>query len=206
MMSFVFKLMILSYNTNGQVCVRGIRRSYGGEKIVHFPSIFTVLRLFCDCFATVLRLIWICLMNRRWLVATREARYWVIRQWMLSCYRSLSTSTRRQRGYMDRGWLTLRRACCLTWVKMMNFVIKTRKFALKTRHCVSKTRNFVLLWWILQFKRVATMTISDANKRRMMLRSKPLIDILLECLMIDKSNRRSGQAGADELQEVTILH
>eukprot|EP01047_Picozoa_sp_COSAG01_P102916 COSAG01_NODE_32443_length_581_cov_0.919087_1_plen_71_part_01 len=51
------------------------------------------------------------------------------------------------------------------------------------------------------------MTISDANKKHM-LQFQPLIEMLLECLVIDNGNRRKGQDGADLLQEASagVLH
>ena len=55
--------------------------------------------------------------------------------------------------------------------------------------------------------RVTIMVISDANKKHM-LEYEPLIDMLLECLIIDDDNHRKGQDGADMLQEasVGVLH
>eukprot|EP01046_Picozoa_sp_COSAG06_P126223 COSAG06_NODE_74690_length_139_cov_241.975000_1_plen_46_part_11 len=44
--------------------------------------------------------------------------------------------------------------------------------------------------------RVTVMVISDANKKHM-LHFQPLIDMLLECLIIDDDNHRKGQDGAD---------
>eukprot|EP01043_Picozoa_sp_COSAG02_P050627 COSAG02_NODE_5226_length_4525_cov_2103.337551_2_plen_310_part_01 len=41
------------------------------------------------------------------------------------------------------------------------------------------------------FSRVTIMTISDANKKHM-LQFQPLIEMLLECLVIDNGNRRKG--------------
>ena len=55
--------------------------------------------------------------------------------------------------------------------------------------------------------RVTIMVIPDANKK-LMLQFEPLIDILLECLIIDDDNHRKGQDGADALQEASagVLH
>eukprot|EP01046_Picozoa_sp_COSAG06_P031864 COSAG06_NODE_3138_length_5802_cov_15.311766_3_plen_889_part_01 len=55
--------------------------------------------------------------------------------------------------------------------------------------------------------RVATLVFSDANKKHM-LQFEPLIDMLLECLIIDDDNPRKGQDGADALQEASagVLH
>eukprot|EP01046_Picozoa_sp_COSAG06_P038358 COSAG06_NODE_4420_length_4284_cov_41.313978_1_plen_937_part_10 len=55
--------------------------------------------------------------------------------------------------------------------------------------------------------RVTVMVISDANKKHM-LQFEPLIDMLLECLIIDDGNRRKDQDGADMLQEASagVLH
>eukprot|EP01046_Picozoa_sp_COSAG06_P059308 COSAG06_NODE_12225_length_1407_cov_22.807339_1_plen_469_part_11 len=55
--------------------------------------------------------------------------------------------------------------------------------------------------------RVSIMVLSDANKKHM-LQFEPLIDMLLECLIIDDGNRRKGQDGADMLQEASagVLH
>ena len=55
--------------------------------------------------------------------------------------------------------------------------------------------------------RVTVMVISDANKKHM-LQFEPLIDMLLECLIIDDDNHRKGQDGADMLQEASagVLH
>eukprot|EP01046_Picozoa_sp_COSAG06_P086055 COSAG06_NODE_32693_length_501_cov_4912.606965_1_plen_166_part_11 len=51
------------------------------------------------------------------------------------------------------------------------------------------------------------MVISDANKKHM-LQFQPLIDMLLECLIINDDNHRKGQDGADALQEASagVLH
>ena len=55
--------------------------------------------------------------------------------------------------------------------------------------------------------RIVTVAVSDANKKHM-LQFDPLVDTLLEFLMLDKSNRRYGQGGADSLQEASagVLH
>eukprot|EP01046_Picozoa_sp_COSAG06_P038136 COSAG06_NODE_4376_length_4316_cov_699.869101_2_plen_217_part_01 len=55
--------------------------------------------------------------------------------------------------------------------------------------------------------RVTVMVISDANKKHM-LQFEPLIDMLLECLIINDDNHRKGQDGADMLQEASagVLH
>jgi hypothetical protein len=60
---------------------------------------------------------------------------------------------------------------------------------------------------MIHLARVTIMVISDANKKHM-LQFEPLIDILLECLIIDDNNRRKGQDGADQLQEASagVLH
>eukprot|EP01043_Picozoa_sp_COSAG02_P059552 COSAG02_NODE_7613_length_2933_cov_40.392378_1_plen_974_part_01 len=50
--------------------------------------------------------------------------------------------------------------------------------------------------------RVTVMVISDANKKHM-LQFDPLIDTLVECLIIDDDNHRKGQDGADMLQEAS---
>eukprot|EP01046_Picozoa_sp_COSAG06_P032980 COSAG06_NODE_3334_length_5492_cov_11.969776_2_plen_594_part_00 len=50
------------------------------------------------------------------------------------------------------------------------------------------------------FTRVATMCISDANKRHM-LEHGGLVQMLLSCLMIDGADPRRGQEGAEALQE-----
>ena len=58
------------------------------------------------------------------------------------------------------------------------------------------------------FNRVPIMAISDANKKHMLL-FEPLIDVLLQCLIIDEdNNHRKGQDGADALQEASagVLH
>ena len=46
--------------------------------------------------------------------------------------------------------------------------------------------------------RVTVMAISDANKKHM-LHFEPLLDMLLECLVIDDDNHRKGHDGADML-------
>eukprot|EP01046_Picozoa_sp_COSAG06_P021538 COSAG06_NODE_1624_length_8892_cov_3872.704424_1_plen_1008_part_10 len=58
-----------------------------------------------------------------------------------------------------------------------------------------------------QMARLTVMVISDANKKHM-LQFQPLIDMLLECLIIDDDNHRKGQDGADMLQEASasVLH
>ena len=55
--------------------------------------------------------------------------------------------------------------------------------------------------------RVVTMSIADANKKHM-LDFQPLIDMLLECLVLSDDNRRKGQDGADAMQEASagVLH
>ena len=55
--------------------------------------------------------------------------------------------------------------------------------------------------------RISIMVISDANKKHM-LQYEPLIDMLLQCLIIDDDNHRKGQDGADALQEASagVLH
>ena len=55
--------------------------------------------------------------------------------------------------------------------------------------------------------RVTVMVVSDANKKHM-LQFEPLVDMLLECLIIDDDNHRKGQDGADMLQEASagVLH
>eukprot|EP01046_Picozoa_sp_COSAG06_P106504 COSAG06_NODE_52786_length_303_cov_3.931373_1_plen_100_part_11 len=60
---------------------------------------------------------------------------------------------------------------------------------------------------IPHFSRVSIMVLSDANKKHM-LQFKPLIDMLLECLLIDDDNHRYGQDGADALQEASagVIH
>ena len=50
------------------------------------------------------------------------------------------------------------------------------------------------------FQRVATMAISDANKR-LMLQCDGLIDTLVCCLLLDKGNKRRTQDGGNALQE-----
>ena len=52
------------------------------------------------------------------------------------------------------------------------------------------------------FQRIVTLSISDANKKHM-IEFEPLVDILLECLLLDESNRRHGQEGCDALQEAS---
>ena len=52
------------------------------------------------------------------------------------------------------------------------------------------------------FQRIVTLSISDANKKHM-IEFEPLVDILLECLLLDESNRRHGQEGRDALQEAS---
>eukprot|EP01046_Picozoa_sp_COSAG06_P062270 COSAG06_NODE_13985_length_1199_cov_929.434545_1_plen_399_part_11 len=56
-------------------------------------------------------------------------------------------------------------------------------------------------------KRIPIMVVSDANKKHM-LQFEPLIDMLLECLIINDDNHRKGQDGADMLQEASagVLH
>eukprot|EP01046_Picozoa_sp_COSAG06_P060292 COSAG06_NODE_12770_length_1332_cov_1.150041_1_plen_443_part_11 len=56
-------------------------------------------------------------------------------------------------------------------------------------------------------QRIATMAISDANKKHLIQHSK-LLDLLLECLIINEDNHRKGQDGADALQEASagVLH
>ena len=55
--------------------------------------------------------------------------------------------------------------------------------------------------------RVPIMVVSDANKKHM-LEYEPLIDMLLECLVINDDNRCKGQDGADAMQEASagVLH
>ena len=55
--------------------------------------------------------------------------------------------------------------------------------------------------------RVAIMCIADANTKHM-LDFQPLIDMLLECLVLDDDNCRKGQDGADAMQEASagVLH
>ena len=55
--------------------------------------------------------------------------------------------------------------------------------------------------------RVSIMTISDANKKHMIL-YEPLVNMLLQCLILDHDNHRKGQDGADALQEASagVLH
>eukprot|EP01046_Picozoa_sp_COSAG06_P007873 COSAG06_NODE_392_length_16344_cov_4.086981_12_plen_1028_part_00 len=57
------------------------------------------------------------------------------------------------------------------------------------------------------FTRIPIMAISDVNKKNM-LQFEPLIDMLLQCLIIDDDNHRKGQDGADALQEASagVLH
>ena len=57
------------------------------------------------------------------------------------------------------------------------------------------------------FRRIPIMAISDANKKHMIL-YEPLVDMLLQCLILDHANHRKGQDGADALQEasVGVLH
>ena len=57
------------------------------------------------------------------------------------------------------------------------------------------------------FERIVTLSISDANKKHM-LQFERLIDILLECLLLDESNHRHGQDGCDALQEASagVIH
>jgi hypothetical protein len=50
------------------------------------------------------------------------------------------------------------------------------------------------------FSRVATMCISDANKR-FMVEHGGLVQMLLHCLVVDAANPRKGQEGAEALQE-----
>eukprot|EP01046_Picozoa_sp_COSAG06_P054484 COSAG06_NODE_9716_length_1830_cov_40.072581_1_plen_457_part_10 len=56
-------------------------------------------------------------------------------------------------------------------------------------------------------RRIPIMVVSDANKKHM-LQFEPLIDMLLECLVISDDNHRKGQDGADMLQEAStgVLH
>jgi hypothetical protein len=60
---------------------------------------------------------------------------------------------------------------------------------------------------LVSAERITIMAISDANKKHM-LEFEPLIDMMLECLIIDDGNRRKGQDGADALQETSagVLH
>ena len=53
---------------------------------------------------------------------------------------------------------------------------------------------------VSSFARVATMCISDANKR-FMLEYDGLVQVLLHCLVVDDGNPRKGQDGAEALQE-----
>ena len=53
---------------------------------------------------------------------------------------------------------------------------------------------------ISNFARVATMCISDSNKR-FMLEHSGLVHVLLHCLVIDDANPRKGQDGTHALQE-----
>ena len=55
---------------------------------------------------------------------------------------------------------------------------------------------------LVSFERVVTLSISDANKKHM-IDFEPLVDILLECLLLDESNHRHGQEGHDALQEAS---
>ena len=55
---------------------------------------------------------------------------------------------------------------------------------------------------LASFERVVTLSISDANKKHM-IDFEPLVDILLECLLLDESNHRHGQEGHDALQEAS---
>ena len=57
-----------------------------------------------------------------------------------------------------------------------------------------------LSYVVSNFARVATMCISDANKRHM-LEHSGLVQLLLNCLVIDDDNPRRGQEGAEALQE-----
>ena len=52
------------------------------------------------------------------------------------------------------------------------------------------------------FHHVVTLSISDANKKHM-IEFEPLVDMLLECLLLDESNHRHGQEGHDALQEAS---
>ena len=60
---------------------------------------------------------------------------------------------------------------------------------------------------MVHFNRICIMVISDANKKHMV-QFEPLLDMLLECLLLDPSNRRHGQDGCDALQEGSagVLH
>ena len=51
------------------------------------------------------------------------------------------------------------------------------------------------------FHRVATMAISDANKK-IMLQHDKLLDTLVAGLLLDDDNPRRGQDGADAIQEM----
>ena len=50
--------------------------------------------------------------------------------------------------------------------------------------------------------RIPIMTISDANKTYM-LQFEPLVDMLLQCLIVDDDNHRKGQDSANALQEAS---
>ena len=50
--------------------------------------------------------------------------------------------------------------------------------------------------------RVTIMAVADTNKKHM-LEFEPLIDTLLECLMLSDDNPRKGQDGADAMQEAS---
>jgi len=56
-------------------------------------------------------------------------------------------------------------------------------------------------------QRVATMSISDANKKHM-IQHIGFIEMLLECLIIDNDNRRKDNDGANDMQELSagVLH
>jgi hypothetical protein len=60
---------------------------------------------------------------------------------------------------------------------------------------------------LLDARRVATMAISDANKK-IMLQHPKLLDTLVSGLLLDNDNPRRGQDGADALQEecTGVLH
>ena len=55
---------------------------------------------------------------------------------------------------------------------------------------------------MLYFVRITVVAVSDSNKKHM-IEFEPLIEMLLECLIIDKDNRRYGQDGADAMQEAS---
>ena len=55
---------------------------------------------------------------------------------------------------------------------------------------------------LASFQRVVTLSISDANKKHM-IEFEPLVDILLECLLLDESSQRYGQDGHGTLQEAS---